>query len=742
MPRTNRRRTALSAAICVLAASAAVLSTGAASSAAKATPATGSGIGVGVTNLAEANVGTGACSVNSAGTHGFNTSCTGNSGNPEAWSSDFVAWDWASEGIQTSGLTTQAGGATGTTMLSYGEEHNTAHTSPGYTAQPGDAIVFDADYDYVSIVTAVNADGSVQTVAADWGTTGPANTTVAELTIAAGQTAVGDAPSVMINKTIYAYVTPAPVASESTRLTPYSATSWTPPGSTTARTDIYAADPHGFVWDYSHTPGAATPFGFPKEIEAGWTHYREVGVADMNQDGYPDLVVIDTNTNDLDVFLNSASGFANVSTRIGEGWTSNYLMLGVADWQHTGHEGIVTADVNTGIEYFYPDDLTSGVQNQIQIGSGWTSNFTAFGLGDITGDGHNAILTCNASANQLQLNLGDLAGGTPGSPYPYDVYYVVNGCANYTFFGLTNYLNDGHPDLIIRDNTTGNIIVNPGSGALGTASSDGTVILAHSPATTGLTPFGSTTWTPPGSTTQRVDIYAADLSGNLWDYTEGANGSLGTPAQLATGWTHYREVGIADMNHDGYPDLVAIDTTNTNMYVFTGSANGLSTTPIEIGEGWATNYRIFGIADWDHTGSYGILTADLSTGTDYYYPDDLVSGRGTRQQLGGGFTNAYNAVGVAPVVGDGHSDILLCRSDLNAAMLFAGDGTGGTNYGDGTVRLTRCNNDTVFGLTDYNADGQPDLIARDNTTGDIVVTTGLVGGWWHDPTTTTITSNW
>jgi hypothetical protein len=71
-----------------------------------------------------------------------------------------------------------------------------------------------------------------------------------------------------------------------------------------------------------------------------------------------------------------------------------------------------------------------------------------------------------------------------------------------------------------------------------------------------LQPYGAITWTKPGLATPQIDIYAANTAGSLLDYTDTPNGQLSTtPKTVATGWTHYTPVGVADFNHDGYPDL-------------------------------------------------------------------------------------------------------------------------------------------------------------------------------------------
>jgi hypothetical protein len=709
---------------------------------ASATP----GVGVGVTNLAAANVGRTACGPNSIGGAGFETSCTGNSGQPENWGADFVAWDWATEGINITGLLTTNGGATPATFAKYGGPNGSIHSSPLYVPQLGDAVVYDNPADYVAIVTSVNADGSIQTTDGDWGGQGPGASNVQNVTLPSGQTAVGSAPDPMNGKTISAYVSPMPSANVGTSLTPFGATTWTPPGSGTRRTDVLAEDPHGVLWDYSHTVGSTDPLGNATQAEANWGHYRSVGVADWNHDGFPDILAIDTNTNVMQAFTGSANGFAQTAIQIGVGWSLDYRIMGIADWSHDGHLGIVAVTLSNGDEWFYPGDLTGGVAAQIEIGGGFNNKYWgAVGAGDITNDGYNGLLTCRSDTNALLFYPGDLAGGTGGGAghgnwgNGLDVW---DGCNNYTFFGVTDYTGDGHLDVLARDNTTGNLVVNPGTGAIGNATSVGTVIMAGDSSTKTSTPMGAIAWTPPGASTPRVDVYLLGTAGVLTDVQEGADGKLDSSTQLATGWTHYRPVGVADWNHDGYPDVIVIDTSNNTEQVFPGSVTGLSATPTQVGVGWSLDYRIMGIADWTHDGHLGQVVVTSSNGTEWFYPGDLAGGVAPQIQIGGGFTPQYNAVGVADITGDGHYDLLICRTDVNMLLLFAGDRTGGSAYGYGTTRMTGCAGDTPVGLVDYNGDGHPDLITRDNATGNLILATGAGAGWWQDNSTATVATNW
>lgn len=123
-----------------------------------------------IVNIANANVHTGACDTNSAGSVGYNSSCTGSNGSPENWCADFAAWVWAQAGYNTDGLTPAAG--------SFGQYGAGIHSDP----QVGDAVLFDYDgasyADHVAIVTAVNPDGTIDSIGGNEVTNDPSTSSV------------------------------------------------------------------------------------------------------------------------------------------------------------------------------------------------------------------------------------------------------------------------------------------------------------------------------------------------------------------------------------------------------------------------------------------------------------------------------------------------------------------------------------------------------------------------------------
>ncbi|MGC5019821.1 LamG-like jellyroll fold domain-containing protein [Micromonospora sp. DT47] len=247
-----------------------------------------------------------------------------------------------------------------------------------------------------------------------------------------------------------------------------------------------------------------------------------------------------------------------------------------------------------------------------------------------------------------------------------------------------------------------------------------------------LTPAGATTWTPPGTGTAQTDIYAIDASGNLWKDRKRIfppnspippDNQLWAPRLISTGWNQFTPFGVADMNHDGYQDLVALDNTSCDLQVFLGTADDLSPTPSFLGNGWC-GYRPFGVADWNRDGFQDIIAAHPN-GEMWNYPGDLVGGRAARVRIGTGWSSDFTTFGIANVRGDTTPDVYTKMASTGVLRLYdfpAGAPAGIIQVGVGWGGYTS------FGLTDFNRDGKPDVIARENSTGKLWMYPGATGG--------------
>ncbi|GAB3809537.1 LamG-like jellyroll fold domain-containing protein [Micromonospora zhanjiangensis] len=223
-----------------------------------------------------------------------------------------------------------------------------------------------------------------------------------------------------------------------------------------------------------------------------------------------------------------------------------------------------------------------------------------------------------------------------------------------------------------------------------------------------LSPLGAATFVPPGETQARTDIYGADTAGNLWRYRKNGSG-LASGQLLATAWGQYTGFGVADWNHDGYQDLLVREGASCKLKAFLGGPDDLSPEPVEIGVGWC-GYTPYGLGDWNKDGHLDIFVRSTVDSALYVYPGDLTGGAAGRLQVGNSWAPDVTPYGVADVTSDGTLDIV-ARLGNGTLQMYAGIYGSGVQIGTGWQAFTS------YGLTDFNGDNRPDIIAANSTTG-------------------------
>jgi hypothetical protein len=189
----------------------------------------------------------------------------------------------------------------------------------------------------------------------------------------------------------------------------------------------------------------------------------------------------------------------------------------------------------------------------------------------------------------------------------------------------------------------------------------------------------------------------------------------------------YAAFGIKDWDRDGHQDIVTRQNVNGgDLFVYPGeSRRGYTTTPrAHIGNGW-DGYTAFGVSDWDRDGHQDIVTRHDRSGDLFLYPGESRRGYTTtpRVQIGNGW-QGYTPYGIGDWDRDGHQDILARRDATGDLHLFPGESRRGYSSA-GAVNLgSGFNNDTSFGVTDWDRDGHQDLVARDNDSADLFLYPG------------------
>ncbi len=271
-------------------------------------------------------------------------------------------------------------------------------------------------------------------------------------------------------------------------------------------------------------------------------------IADFNGDGIPDLGIPLYGSNDIAILLGNGNGtFAAPVLASVPGSDITIEQIVVADFNGDGIPdlAVIAAADNSVVDILLGNgDGTFTAEATNPPISGIPLNFAT---GDFNGDGKTDLaVTENAGTIAILLGNGDgtfaaagsVNSASGGSPSP---------------IAVADFNGDGKVDIAV---TAGAYALN--SVSILTGNGDGTF---NSPFSVPSTTSTSVTWIQVADFNQdsAADVVLADSIGNVTVFLNNGSGSLSEsfPVVSGLGAPNYLEVGVGDLNGDGYPDIVA-----------------------------------------------------------------------------------------------------------------------------------------------------------------------------------------
>jgi hypothetical protein len=420
---------------------------------------------------------------------------------------------------------------------------------------------------------------------------------------------------------------------------------------------------------------APVPYSNPNYLT---TNAQQVMVADVNHDGYPDVLVVDSVGNDLIVYLNQKNGTFSVGQQLN--FTFNYGEV----------NSIAIGDVNGDGKL----DIVTIASNTTTVTNTFITVQTYLGNGDGTFASPTAALT-NTVALAMQANV------------PNEKYGITLGDLNHDGkLDLAATFEEGLEQFVV------DVAMGKGDGSFGPLNVSNPIS----------EPIFGIGWFTSTSGVQIVDVngdgnpdIASEAGGTLYVALGDGTGNFQPPVQTAN-LSGTEELQYADMNGDGKLDLVA-DTGS--LEVWTGNGDGTFQLPIN-GSNYAIDDVEFGLVVADFNGDGNL---DVAQAGGVYKQLSLFIGNGNGTLLGTPLLSSTlekvsNPSGnIMQTVGDYKGNRLTDTLfvDTNASNPNVGigisDGKGGFTY---KTAISAANTNNLAFIepvqADFNGDGKQDIL--------------------------------
>jgi VCBS repeat protein/type IX secretion system substrate protein len=336
--------------------------------------------------------------------------------------------------------------------------------------------------------------------------------------------------------------------------------------------------------------------------------------ADFDNNGIPDLVAVNCTTIvgvNITVYMNYSASSANFSSTtsftLATTNSSFFSGVGVTDFDGDGNQDIVVVDDGTSSISVFPGNGTGtfGAVNSFTS----ITNPSAVTIADFNGDSKPDVGVISYSTNYLGIHL-NTSTGTGNFNFSGPATYTVTSpyaIATADFDGINGV------DIAIVSNSGNNVseFLNTGTGTFGTAN---TFIVGSSPYDLTVGDFNND---------GKPDIATANYNGYNMSVLLGTGtvGSFSTAVNYGAANSIYPEAIVtADINEDGWPDLVTVGTNSFSIgylevLLNTGSS-GTFGTPVSFGANVASGSpTVLITGDYNLDGNADVVVTEYDNNT-------------------------------------------------------------------------------------------------------------------------------
>lgn len=320
-----------------------------------------------------------------------------------------------------------------------------------------------------------------------------------------------------------------------------------------------------------------------------------LATGDFNGDGVLDMAVANGATHTVNILLGSGNGTFSMggSFSVATGATSQPTSLAVGDFNEDGHADLAIGVSPDSIVEIYNGDGTGN----FTLGATMTSvvNPVSIAVGDFNQDGFSDLAVANAMDNTVTVFLGRGNGSFFLASMP-----PTNALSNPVQVVVSDFNNDGIPDLMIVNNGNNTLTVLSGKGD-GTFKVVATQALASAPSAVVVADLNADA---------KMDVAVVSQTGNaVTVFLGNGNGTFqaGVAYPTAAG---PNSVAVGDVNGDGILDLVTANSAGGNISILLGAAGGVFGAHTDFTTGAGPQSIVIG--DFNNNGKLDFATADVT----------------------------------------------------------------------------------------------------------------------------------